>query len=333
MTTVHTPMPIFNKPGPLRALLEERGFVGEWICASDASKGKAGKEHIKKALIERAPEIEYLIIDTTPLGAEFFLAAKKLKLIAMFGVGIDHISIPDATGAGVLITNAPGINSRCVSELVFAFMLDMSHKVTRMHTELVNGAWRPRLGFEISGKTLGIIGFGHIGQDMARIAQAFGMRVIFANRTPRPELACTSQAVQLPFDQVLAEADYLSVHIPGGPESWRFGAKQFAAMKKGAYFINAARGDIADLDALADALLSGHLAGAGLDVFPQEPPRSDHPVFSLPQVVVTPHAGGLSAESMAKVTASTLDEVVRVLKKERSPNACNPEVYNAWGGF
>ncbi len=165
MTTVYTPMPIFNKPGPLRDLLEKRGFIGQWISAPGAQKGRAGKEESRKALLERAPEMEYLLIDTTPLDREFFRAAKKLKLVAMFGVGLDHISIPDATAAGVLVTNAPGGNSRCVSEIAFAFMLDLSHKVTRMHAELAKGVWRPRLGFEISGKTLGLIGFGHIGLD------------------------------------------------------------------------------------------------------------------------------------------------------------------------
>ncbi len=159
------------------------------------------------------------------------------------------------------------------------------------------------------------------------------MRGVCANRAPRPERARELGAEQLPFERVLAEADYLSVHIPGGPDSWHFGADQFAAMKKGAYFINAARGDIADLDALGDALSSGHLAGAGLDVFPREPLEPGHPIFSLPNMVLTPHAGGLSAEAMARVAASSLDEVTRVLKKERSPNARNPEVYEGWDGF
>lgn len=328
MPTVYTPMPIFNKPGPLRNILGAYGFTHEWVSPPEGSKDAA-----RAALIARAPEMEFLFTNTTPLDAEFFRAAKKLKLVAMFGVGLDHIDIPAATAAGVLVTNVPGGNARCVSELAFCFMLDLAHKVTRMHTELANGTWRQRLGFEISGKTLGIIGFGHIGQDMARLGCAFGMRVVFANRTPRPELAREWNAVQLPFEQVLAEADFLSVHIPGGPGSWHFGANEFAAMKKGAFFINAARGDIADLDALVDVLNTGHLAGAGLDVFPEEPVDPGHPILRLPQVVCTPHAGGLSAEAMARVTASGLDEVTRIVNGERSPNARNPEVYAGWKGF
>ena len=327
MPTIFTPMPIFNRPGQLLDLLTERGFSHEWVSVSGDAKGAAAKEEAIKALIARAPDMEYLIINTTPLGEDFFAAAKKLKLVAMYGVGVAHINIPAATKAGVLVTNVPGGNTRCVSELALSFMLNLAHKVVHMHTDMVNGSWRGRKGSEISGKTLGIIGFGSIGQDMAKLAQVFGMRVIFANRTPRPEEARALNATQLPFEQVLAESDYLSLHIPASPGAWHFGASEFAKMKKGAYFINAARGELMDLDALTEALNNGHLAGAGLDVFPKEPIDLSHPILSLPQVVVTPHAGGLSGEALERVTVSCLDEVARILNKERSPNARNPEVY------
>ena len=327
MTTIFTPLAIYNKPGPLRALVEQRGFTVEWVTSPNAPKGAGWNEESKKALVDRAPEMEFLLINTTPLDKTFFAAAKKLKLVSMFGVGLDHIDIPAATGAGVLVANAPGANARCVAELVFSLMLDLAHKVTQMHTDLVAGAWKPRLGFEISGKTLGLIGFGNTARDVARIARAFGMKVIFANRTPRPEAARELNAEQLPFDEVLARAEYLSVHVPGGG-SWHLGAEQFAKMKKGTYVINTARGDAMDMDALAEALAAKHLAGAGLDVFPVEPADGKHPVFALPQVVATPHAGGLSAESMARVTTACLDEVTRVMNRERSPNVRNPEAYS-----
>ena len=331
MTTVFTPMPIFNKPGQLLDLLQKHGFTHEWVSVPDAPKGAGVSKETIQAMIDSAPAMEFLIANTTPLGKDFFTAAKKLKLVAMYGVGLDHISIPDATAAGVLVTNAPGANARCVSELAFSFMLDLAHRVVPMHTDLTKGTWRGRRGAEISEKTLGLIGFGSIAKDMARLARAFGMRVIFANRTPRPEAAKELGATQVPFEEVLAEADYVSVHIPGSPGSWHFGAAEFARMKKGAYFINTARGELMDIDALVDALNSGHLAGAGLDVFPKEPFDPAHPIFTLPQVVTTPHAGGLSAEALVRVTSSCLDEITRVLNRERSPNARNPEVYERWG--
>lgn len=331
MTTVFTPMPIFDKPGKMLDLLNERGFARERISAPGAPKGAGVNEELIRAMIDRAPEMEFLITNTVPLGKEFFAAARNLKLVAMYGVGLDHIDIPAATAANVLVTNAPGGNTRCVSELAFSFMLNLAHKTVQMHTELVGGSWRGRKGCEISDKTLGLIGFGNIAQDMAKLAKAFGMRVIFYNRTPRPEAARECGATQLPFDQVLAEADYLSIHVPGSAaSSLRFGEKEFAAMKKGAYFINTARGELMDLDALAEALRGDHLAGAGLDVFPKEPLDPAHPLLRLPNVVTTPHAGGLSGEAMARVTVSCLDEIDHILKKERSPNARNPEVYEKW---
>lgn len=335
MATIFTPMTIFNKPGPLRTLLEERGFDSQWAHAPGAENGKPTKEETAAALMARAPEMELLIADTTPLDSRFFEAATKLKLVAMFGVGLDHIDVRAATDHGVLVTNVPGGNARCVTELAFALMLDLAHRVVEMHTSLVNGAWRPRLGSELAGKTLGVVGLGHIGQDVARIGKALGMKVIAANRTPRPETARQLGIAQVSLDEVLREADYLTLHIPGGPGSWHFGAPEFAKMKPTARIINTARGNLLDLDALAEALEAKRLAGAGLDVFSREPMDPGHPLFSLPHVVVTPHAGGLSAESMARVCASCLDEAARVLSGKRSPNARNEAVYSmpGWEDF
>lgn len=327
MTTVFTPMPLFNRPGPLRDLLEARSLSSLWLHGGREAKGKASPEERARLLLEQAPEIEYLLVGISALDRRFFEAAKKLKLVAMFGVGLDHIDLAAATEHGVLVTNVPGGNTRCVTELVFAMMLDLAHKVTEMHMSLVSGSWKPRMGSELSGKTLGIVGLGHIGRDVATLGKALGMRVIAANRTPRPEAAWELGIEQMGLDAVLSNADYITLHIPGGPDSWHLGASELARVKKGAFLINTARGDLVDLDALAEAIKGGRLAGAGLDVFPYEPMDHSHLVFSLPQVVVTPHAGALSREAMARVAASCLDEVVRVLEDKRSPNARNAQVY------
>lgn len=335
MITIFTSLPIFNKPGPMRDLLDERGLRCEWVFSKNPPKGKPELEDSIRAVKDRAPEMEYFLTDTTPLDRDFFDAAKKLKAVAMFGVGISHIDIQAATEHGVIVTNVPGGNTRCVAELAVALMLDLAHKVTQMHTAMTQGQWRPRLCTEISGKTLGIVGLGHIGRDVARIGGGFGMSVIAANRTPRPEIARDLGLAQVPLDEVLEKADYLSLHIPGGPDSWHFGAGEIAKMKKTAFFINTARGDLVDLDALHEALKEERIAGAGLDVFPEEPMDMSHPIFQLPQVVATPHAGAMSREAMNRVTASCLDEFARAVKGERSPNARNSEVYGmpGWEGF
>lgn len=327
MLTIYTLMPIFNKPGSLRDLLTARGITVEWIAAQKPSEGMTETEAAVNALKERAPEMEYLLVDTTPLDREFFAAAKKLKLAAMFGVGLDHIDIPAATEHGVVVTNAPGANARCVAEATLSFMLDLAHNTTRMHMDMVAGEWRPRLGSELNGKTLGVVGLGHIGQDVARLGKALGMRVIAANRTPRPEIVAELGIAQVSLDEVLTQADYVSLHIPGGPDSWRFGAEDIAKMKKTAFFINMGRGELVDLEALTEALREGRLAGAGLDVFPEEPMDPAHPIFTLPRVVTTPHTGSMSREAMERVAALCLDEFMRAARGERSANARNSEVY------
>jgi D-3-phosphoglycerate dehydrogenase len=327
MITIHTPMPLFNKPGPMLDMVAARGWKAEWLFSRDPVKGKPGPEEARRVLLDRAAEIDYLLLDTTRITREFLEKAEKLKLIAMFGVGLDHIDIPAATEKGVLVTNVPGGNSRCVAELALAMMLDLAHKVTAMHMQLAAGVWRPRAATELAGRTLGIIGLGNAGTAVARLGGALGMTLVGANRTPKPDLAAELGLTLLSLDETLARADYLSIHVPGGPGSYRLGAAELAKMKPSACLINAARGDALDLDALIAALEEKRLAGAALDVFPQEPMPADHPVFRMPQVICTPHAGGLSQESMQRVCASCLREVERAMKGERSPNARNPEVY------
>lgn len=327
MPVIFTPMPIFNKPGPLLDLLDSYGFTHEWVFANVERKGRPTMEETRQVLKRRAAEIEYYLSNVTPLDREFFEKAANLKHVSMFGVGLDHIDIAAATDTGVVISNAPGSNSRCVSEMALCFMLDLAHRMNEMRGDMRNGVWRQLLGSEVTGKTLGLVGLGHIAQDLARLAKAFGMKIIAANRSPRPEIAAELGITQLPLDDVLAQADFISLHIPGGASSWHFGAPEFAKMKKGAFFINTARGDLVDIDALTEAVTSGHIRGAGLDVFPEEPMDFNHPILSLPQVTIAPHAGGMSIEAMIRVVDIALAEFTRTAKGERAVNARNPEVY------
>ena len=323
MITVSTVMPLFAKSAPLRALVTERGWNHEWL-ADPARHGGIAPEDARAVLLRAAPGITHLIANTIPLDAAFFAAATKLRHVAMFGVGLDHIDMDAATRHGVLVTNVPGGNAQCVAELTFSFMLDLAHKVTRMHTDLAAGLWRPRMGSELAGKTLGIVGLGHIGQTVARLGKAFGMTVIAANRTPRPEIAAQLGIEQCSFGEVLSRADYLTLHVPGGSGSYHLGTAELAAMKQGAFLINTARGDLVDFDALTEALAANRLAGAGTDVFPREPMNPDHPFFRLPNVMYTPHAGGLSRESMQHVAVACLDAIAQSVARRRSANARNP---------
>jgi D-3-phosphoglycerate dehydrogenase len=327
MRTVFTLWPFLNKPGPLQDFITGRGFKIEWLGKYYPSGSKAGAEEKYAALLEHAGEIEFLVPDLGRIDRKFFEAAKKLKLIAAFGVGIDHIDLSAATEHGVLVTNVPGVNAPSVAELALALMLSLARKVAEHHKNLLTGTWKTAVGSQISGKTLGIVGLGNIGQALVRLCSGFNMRVIAANRTPRPEIAQKLGVTLLPLETVLKEADYLSLHVPAGPTSWYFGEKEFALMKPTACIINTARGGILDLDALTKALQEGRLAGAGLDVFPEEPMDLKHPFFSLEQIAVTPHVGGATHEALYGQTVSCFDEYVRFSKKQRSVNARNAEVY------
>jgi phosphoglycerate dehydrogenase-like enzyme len=327
MSTVFTQMALFNNPGPMHDFIIGRGFKIEWLGKYCPSGTKAGPEEKYKALLEHAAEIEYLVPDLSRIDRKFFEAAKKLKLIAAFGVGLDHIDLRAATEHGVLVTNVPGVNAPSVAELALGLMLSLARKLGVHHKRLVSGVWKFGVGSQISGKTLGIVGLGNIGQALARLCSGFNMRVIAANRTPRPEIAKKLGVTMLPLETVLKEADYLSLHVPAGPDSWHFGEKEFALMKPTACIINTARGGILDLDALTKALREGRLAGAGLDVFPEEPMDLKHPFFSLEQIAVAPHVGGATHEALYGQTVSCFDEYERLIKKQRSINARNEEVY------
>jgi phosphoglycerate dehydrogenase-like enzyme len=335
MNTVYTQLPMFDRPGPLRELANERELIVEWLGKYCPAGTPAGPKEKSATLMAHAAGIEMLMPDLTPIDRNFFEAAKKLKLVASFGVGIDHIDLRAATEHGVLVTNVPGINARSVAELALALMLCLTRKVAFHHRNLFNGLWRPGVSTELSRKTLGIVGLGHIGQELARLCSAFDMRLLAANRTPRPDIAEKLGVTQLPLETVLKEADFVSLHIPGGPDSWHLGEKEFALMKPSAFLINTARGGIVDLDALTEAIREGRLGGAGLDVFPEEPINLAHPLFTLDKVVLTPHVGGTTHEAWYGQAASCLDECVRLKARERSVNARNPEIYEqpCWKDF
>jgi D-3-phosphoglycerate dehydrogenase len=326
-TVFFTQLPIFNNPGPLLDLVNARGLEVEWLGKYCPSGMKAGPQEKYATLLAQAGEIEILVPDLTLMDRKFFEAAKKLKLIASFGVGLDHVDLRAATEHGVLVTNVPGVNARSVAELALAFMLCLARRVAWHNGNLLSGRWRPGIGTQVSGKTLGIVGMGHIGQELAKLCASFNMKLLAANRTPRPEIAEKLGITQLPLEAVLREADFVSLHIPGGPDSWHFGSGEFALMKPAACLINTARGGLVDLDALTEALQEGRLAGAGLDVFPEEPMDLSHPLFSLDKVVLTPHVGGTTHEAWYGQTVSCFDECARLARKQRSVNARNAEVY------
>lgn len=331
MPVLFTTTAVFSRAQNTAEALSLYGVQVESVLSKQPITGRVTPEMLQQALMERAEEIEYLVTGVSPIRREFLERARNLKLVAMFGTGVDHIDIPAATEHGVLVTHAVGGNARSVAELVMGLMLSLARYIPDMHQGVCSGAWKRHMGRELGGRTLGIVGLGAIGREVAKLAGAFGMRLMGAMRHPDTTLAAQLNITLRPLEEILPQVDYLSLHIPGGTGKPLIGVTELAMMQKSACLINTARGSLVDLDALYEALNSGALAGAGLDVFPQEPVDGSHPIFRLANLVAAPHAGALTVDAQENVRRMCLEEVGRVLAGQRSSGACNPEVYAAWG--
>ena len=233
------------------------------------------------------------------------LEGATVKIVANYGVGVSHIDLAAAKAAGIAVTNTPGVLTDATADLAMALLLAAARRLGEGEREVRAGrwaGWRPThlIGAQVTGATLGIIGFGRIGQAMARRAHfGFGMKVIYQNRSPvRRELQLANGAEpRETVEDVLAEADFVSLHCPGGAENRHLlDARRIGLMKRGAYLINTARGEVVDEAALAAALAEGRLGGAGLDVFENEP--EVHPaLLALDTVVLAPHLGSATHET------------------------------------
>lgn len=258
--------------------------------------------------------------------AEFYVAAKgKVRLLANYGVGFNHIDIAAAAANGIAVTNTPGVLTSCTADLAMGLMLGAARRIGEGEREVRAGrwdGWRPShmIGKKVTGATLGIIGFGRIGQAMARRAHyGFGMRVVFQNRSAVPEdvKVHNGNAEQLgSVRDVAAACDFLSLHCPGGPDTYKMiNADIFAAMPPGGILVNTARGDVVDEDALFAALQSGHLMAAGLDVYHNEP-ALDPRFLTHENIVLAPHLGSATDGTRAAMGHRAIDNLEAFLKGE-----------------
>jgi len=261
-------------------------------------KGDALKDAVRAA--------DGLIVRSgTQVTAELLAEPGKLRAVVRAGVGVDNIDVAAATRKGIVVMNTPGGNTVSTAEHTMTLLTALARHVPTADASLHGGKWeRSRfVGTQLAGKTLGIIGLGRIGREVARRAIAFDMKVVGTDPFLAPDRAAQLGIESVPdLDSLLPRCDFLTVHVPGGPGTRDLiGAAQLARLPKGARVINCARGGIYNEEALAEALRSGHLAGAALDVFVQEPPPADHPLLKLPNVVVTPHLGASTVEAQTSV--------------------------------
>ncbi len=256
--------------------------------------------------------------------AEVLAAAKCCRIVARLGIGLDNIDVEFASGRGMLVTNVPDYCLKEVAEHTLALILALGRKVAFYHQQTKSGGYHLAAGpalRRLEGQTLGIVGLGNIGMQVARKAGSLGFRVIASTRRAAGVLAGIEC---LPLDALLAQSDYVSLHVPSTPETRHLiGSAELARMKPTAYLINTSRGAVLDEQALAEALAAGRLAGAALDVQQQEPPDLSRPPFNDPRVIVTPHAAFASLEAVTELRRRASRQVADTLAGKTPENIVN----------
>ena len=306
--------------------LQDAGVsISEWTLKRDLTP---------EELIARCREVDALLsAGSNRIDRAFLKAVTHLKVISLHSAGYDNVDVTAATELKMPIGNTPGVLSDATADIAFLLMLAASRKAFYMHKTIQRGEWgffepTANLGIDIRGKTLGIYGLGKIGFELAKRSVAFGMEIIYHNRGHHAEAEKTLKARWVSFEELLKKSDVLSVNTSLTPETkGKFDKFVFAAMKRTAIFINAARGLIHNETDLTEALEKGIIWGAGLDVTNPEPMRPDHPLISMPNVSVLPHIGSATEETRAAMALIAAKNVVAGLKGERLPFIVNPEVY------
>jgi D-3-phosphoglycerate dehydrogenase len=268
--------------------------------------------------------VDAVLAGTDSFTRRVFEAAPQLKVVARFGVGYDAIDVQAATEHGVWVTTTPGTNEVAVADLTLGLILALARQIVPLASATRRGQWERPLGVELAGTTLGLIGFGRIGRQVARRAAAFGMEVVVYDlvRDEAAASACGARYVEL--QELLSESDFVSLHAPSTPETHQLiNATTLARMKPSAFLVNTARGELVHEGELAQALREGRLAGAALDVFRQEPPDPANPLLALPNVIPTPHVAGLTAESARRMASLAVDNILAVLRGDRPPSPLN----------
>ncbi|MDA8291914.1 MAG: phosphoglycerate dehydrogenase [Actinomycetota bacterium] len=283
-------------------------------------------EWTPESLLEIVAGADALVVRSATKVTESVLAAgRDLRVVGRAGVGLDNVDVPAATRRGVMVVNAPESNVLSAAEHAFALLLAQARNVPQAHAALVAGRWERSKweGVELHGKTLGVVGLGRIGALVAQRALAFGMRLVAYDPYIAPERAKRMGVELLGIDELVATSDFVSIHLPKNKETTGlFSRELFARAKPGVRIVNAARGGIVDEAALAEAISSGKVAGAALDVFAAEP-TTESPLFSLPSVVVTPHLGASTEEAQDKAGEQIAEQVVLALAGDFVPYAVN----------
>jgi D-3-phosphoglycerate dehydrogenase len=302
-----------------RDALASAGYEVELIA------GSLGEEDLVKAIRD---VVAVGIRSKTQLTPKVLEAAERLTTIGAFCIGTNQIALDDAHRRGIPVFNAPFSNTRSVAELVMAEIVCLARQIGDRNREVHEGIWTKSANGcrEVRGKTLGIVGYGHIGRQVGVLAEVFGLNVVFHDIVSRLPMGNNRPASSL--EELLEVSDFVTLHVPATPQTRNMmGRDQIARMKRGAFLLNLSRGNVVVVEALADAIQSGHLAGAAIDVFPHEPKSNDErfesPLQKLPNVILTPHIGGSTEEAQVAIGQEVSSALLRYLKWGTTAGAVN----------
>lgn len=309
-------------PGDAVGRLEALGHTvdvwpGELPPPPDAlAEALAGSDAVMAMVVDR-------------ISPELLDGAPRLRIVANMAVGYDNVDPAAAAARGIWVTNTPGVLAETTADFAWALLMAAARNVVRSDRDTRAGGWKTWsptgfLGADVHGSTLGIVGLGEIGQAMARRAAGFGMHVLAATRTPRPELEAKLGCRRVDLGTLLAESDFVTLHVPLTPETRRMiGARELSLMKPSSILVNTSRGGVLDQDALAGALARGRIAGAALDVTEPEPLPIGHPLFAFENVIITPHIASASFATRSRMAAMAAGNILAVLDGREPPNPVN----------
>jgi len=303
------PMTLASQGGPYQKLLREAGF--ELVFPARAA------QLTEDELLRSIQGVKGAVAGSEPYTRRIIESNPDLRVIARVGVGYDAVDLAAATERGVAVTIAPGTNHDCVAEHTFCLILALAKELIPQHLSLKAGGWPRQPNLPLRGQALGIAGLGRIGKAVAIRGESFGMKLLANEPLVDQDFVARHQITLMPFDQLLAQSDYLTLHVPLTAETRQLiNRRVLELMKPTAFLINTARGGLIHEMDLFDALKAERIAGAGLDVFEQEPPPADHPFFQLDNVVLTPHAAGTDLKSRDDMAMSAAQAIVSLSRGE-----------------
>jgi len=280
-------------------------------------------------MISLIGDVDAALVGNDAVTERVIAAAPRLKVVSKHGVGVDNVDVPAATRAGVVVTNTPGANQVAVAEMAVALIMALTRKLAYHDTVVKSGGWSRIIGTELAGKTVGLVGLGRIGKEVVLRLEGFQVKFLAYDVYQDNTFAAEHGVRFVTLDELLAESDIVTLHAVLTSDTQGFiGEKELARMKPGAYLVNTARGGLVDEQALYRALVENRLAGAGLDVFAEEPPTNSPLLHLGDKVLLAPHLGAQTTETVLRMGRMAAENIVQVLRGERPVGLVNPDAYS-----